>query len=332
MRKPTEQDILEILRVTGKYTREDELNCGACGYTTCREKAIAVFQGLAEAEMCLPYMLEKLENTQQKLTSSNRKLRQSLKSLRQTQEQLLQSEKLASVGRLAAGVAHELNNPLGGILLYTNILLKKLENSGNDDALLKVAKEAERCRHIVQGLLDFSRQTKMQRHPANLNQIIASTLKLVSDQSLFRNIHIKKNLDNNISPVLADKLQMQQVFLNIFLNAAEAMSGHGTILIKTGTVPDKSQVYALIKDSGPGMSKKTLERIFDPFYTTKPVGKGTGLGLAIVYGILQKHGGDIKVESQPGEGCRFTVFLPISAASEIDWQTTKNMALQSKSA
>lgn len=329
---PSEADIQEILHLTNKYTLEDELNCGACGYPTCREKAIAVYQGLAEAEMCLPYMLEKLEKTQQKLTSSNQKLRQSLKSLRQTQEQLVQSEKLASVGRLAAGVAHELNNPLGGILLYTNILLKKLQASGDNDAILKVAQEAERCRNIVQGLLDFSRQTKMERHQTNLNQIIESTLKLVQQQSLFQNIEIKKSLDLQVPPVLADKLQMQQVFLNILLNAAEAMNGHGTISLKTDKTTESSQVFAVIEDNGPGMSKTTLEHIFDPFYTTKPVGKGTGLGLAIVYGILQKHGGDIKVDSREGTGTRFTIYLPMATAEpEPKEPKAKNMVTHAKS-
>jgi len=310
-RQPSEQEVQEILKKTGKYHPEDELNCGACGYATCREKAIAVYQGLAEAEMCLPYMLEKLEKTQHKLSKSNKKLRKSIQSLRQTQQQLLQSEKLASVGKLAAGVAHELNNPLGGILLYTNMLLKKLQDSPDEKALNKVVNEAERCRHIVQGLLDFSRQRPVERKPADLNQILETTLKLLIDQAIFQNIRITKKLATGLTPVSVDRMQMQQVFLNILLNAAEAMEGRGELQLITENTPSGEQIFATIKDNGPGMNKVTQQRIFDPFYTTKPVGQGTGLGMAIVYGILQKHGGDIKVMSESGKGSTFTVVLPV---------------------
>lgn len=308
-REPSEQDIQNILHLTGKYKPEDELNCGACGYPTCREKAVAVYQGFAEAEMCLPYMLEKFEKIQLKLSSSNKKLRDSIKSLHDTQRQLVQSEKLASVGRLAAGVAHELNNPLGGILLYTNILLKKLENSPDHDALEKVAHEADRCRNIVQGLLDFSRQSTLERREAFLNQIIESTLLLLKEQALFQNIHIELKLQSNLPAVLVDRFQIQQVILNIVLNAAEAMRGHGHITIKTGKA-ETNLVYMSIADDGPGMNGVTLERIFDPFYTTKPVGEGTGLGMAIAYGIIQKHQGDIKIKSELGRGSTFIIYLP----------------------
>jgi signal transduction histidine kinase/iron only hydrogenase large subunit-like protein len=309
MREPDEQAIQEILHRTGKFKQEDELNCGACGYPTCREKAVAVYQGFAEAEMCLPYMLEKFEKIQDKLSSSNKKLRDSIKSLRTTQQQLVQSEKLASVGRLAAGVAHELNNPLGGILLFTNILLKKLENSPDRDAVEKVANEADRCRNIVQGLLDFSRQSTLERREANLNTIIENTLRLLQEQALFQNIHIERHLDSRLSTVLVDRFQIQQVILNIVLNAAEAMNGHGQIVIKTGRKNEK-YIFMSIADNGPGMSPITLERIFDPFYTTKPVGEGTGLGMAIAYGIIQKHQGDILIESKLKQGSTFTILLP----------------------
>ncbi|MBN1559999.1 4Fe-4S binding protein [candidate division KSB1 bacterium] len=314
VRQPTEEEIRDILRRTDKMTPEDELNCGACGYPTCREKAIAVYQGFAEAEMCLPYMLEKFEKMQDKLSSSNKKLRNSIKSLRQAQQQLIQSEKLASVGRLAAGVAHELNNPLGGILLFTSILLKKLENSPNSEALQKVANEAERCRSIVQGLLDFSRQSTVERREADINQLLESTLTLVTQQALFQNIHIHRLFSSDTRHVFVDRVQLQQVFLNILLNAAEAMKGHGKIVLKSGNYSKNGRVWVSVQDDGPGMSKMTLGHIFDPFFTTKPVGQGTGLGLAIAYGIIEKHQGEIKVESQVGQGTTFTIYLPTCEA------------------
>lgn len=312
---PNEEAIQEILRLTGKLHPEDELNCGACGYPSCRDKAIAVYQGFAEAEMCLPYMLEKNEKIQSQLTVTNRQLKKSLQSLKTAQEQLIQSEKLASVGRLAAGVAHELNNPLGGILLYTHILLKKLEKTPEGDAVHKVVNEAERCRQIVQGLLDFSRQTRLECKAVDVHHIIESTLKLVNEQTLFQNISIQRQFTHGLSPVMVDKLQIQQVLLNIFLNAAEAMEGRGGLTLTTGVAEKNQYVYLSISDTGPGMTKKIMDHVFDPFFTTKPVGKGTGLGLAVVYGILRKHGGDIMVESEPGKGSKFTIFLPMAKES-----------------
>ena len=228
----------------------------------------------------------------------------------------MQSEKLASVGQLAAGVAHELNNPLGGILLFTNILLQKLENSPNEDALKKVANEAERCRTIVQGLLDFSRQSTMKRQEADVNQILDSTLALVSEQALFQNIQIRRIFDPDTRCVFVDRLQLQQVFLNMLLNAAEAMNGRGQICLKTGNCVKDGRIYISIEDNGPGMTEMTRKHLFDPFFTTKPVGQGTGLGLAIAYGILEKHQGEIKVESEMGQGCTFTLFLPARQAEK----------------
>ncbi|RPI02895.1 MAG: 4Fe-4S dicluster domain-containing protein [Calditrichaeota bacterium] len=308
--QPNEEDIREILQRTGKWQPEDELNCGACGYPSCREKAIAVYQGLAEAEMCLPYMLDKTEKIQNKLAASNRKIKKSLLSLKMAQEQLIQSEKMASVGKLAAGVAHELNNPLGGILLFTNILLKKLEHSNDADALKKIANEAERCRHIVQGLLDFSRQSRFDCKPNDIHKLIDSTLKIVIEQPLFQSLALKKEFAAGLGPVFVDHLQIQQVLLNLFMNAAEAMQGRGELLVKTGSAKNNHFVLVSVCDSGPGMSKMTMNHIFDPFFTTKPVGRGTGLGLAIVYGIMRQHGGDIRVESQLGKGSQFTMFIP----------------------
>ncbi|MDZ7316592.1 MAG: ATP-binding protein [candidate division KSB1 bacterium] len=308
--QPTEEQIREVLRLTGKLRPEDELNCGACGYPSCREKAAAVVQGLAEAEMCLPYMLERTEQIQRRLASSNRRLKKSLESLKAAQEQLLQSAKLASVGKLAAGVAHELNNPLGGILLYANILLKKLEDHPSAVEIKQIAAEAERCRHIVQGLLEFSRQAGLHCQAVSIQEIIESTLKLINEQAIFRNIEIKKFYNEHLPPVYADRLQIQQVLLNLFVNAAEAMNSKGVLTIAVREDKPAKRVYVSVQDTGTGMSKKVQEKIFDPFFTTKPVGKGTGLGLAIVYGIIKRHHGDIRVESRIGKGSTFTFYLP----------------------
>ncbi|MBD3385731.1 4Fe-4S dicluster domain-containing protein [candidate division KSB1 bacterium] len=322
--EPTERDIEKILHRIGKFSPEDELNCGACGYGTCREKAVAVFQGLAEAEMCLPYMIDKLENIKAELLHSNEELSDSLLQLSKTQDQLIQAEKLASLGQLAAGVAHELNNPLGGILLYSSLLLEKMDkNHGYFQDISQIRDETERCRKIVQGLLDFARQTRIKVAMVDLNNIIKSTLSLVVHQSMFHHIEIIKDLDPSISKVYADVGQMQQVFLNIILNAVEAMKGKGTLTLTTKN--RQGEVFASIRDSGPGMTADVIKKIFDPFFTTRPQGKGTGLGLAIAYGIVQKHRGKIQVKSQPEKGAEFQIVLP--GAEEYDRKAGDNQVV-----
>lgn len=317
MKMPSEEQIREILLVTGKKSHEDELNCGSCGYPSCREKAIAVYQGFAEAEMCLPYMLDRLQNVQEELTLSNSELRNSFETLRKTQQKLVQSEKLASVGQLAAGVAHELNNPLGGILIYASLQMEKADKSGRDhEDLKRVLAEAERCRRIVRGLLDFSRQTRLEAAIADLNKILGSTLALVTQQALFHNIKVTQNWGASIPKVFVDVGQMQQVFLNIILNAAEAMEGKGSLMVTTSFDALQNAVIASVEDTGPGMSAEVMSKIYDPFFTTKPPGKGTGLGLAVAYGIIQKHGGKINVQSEVGRGTIFTVALPTAERME----------------
>jgi signal transduction histidine kinase/NAD-dependent dihydropyrimidine dehydrogenase PreA subunit len=308
---PSEEDLAGILAITGKFRPEDELNCGACGYPTCREKAIAVFQGIAEAEMCLPYLIDQLQKTEGELTASNQELKNSIETLQKTQAQLLQSEKMASVGQLAAGVAHELNNPLGGILIYTSLLLEgKARESQEREDLELIKAETERCKKIVRGLLDFSRQTRIEAAIVDLNKILSSTLALVTQQAIFHNIRVEKHLDPNLPQVFVDVGQIQQVLLNIILNAVEAMHDKGSLTITTAYEEEKRQVFLRIRDSGSGMPPEVQARIFEPFFTTKPHGVGTGLGLAIALGIIQRHKGDILVRSVVGEGSEFTIILP----------------------
>ncbi len=309
--QPSEEELATILAITGKHSVEDELNCGACGYPTCREKAIAVFQGIAEAGMCLPYLIDQLQKTEGELTASNVELKNSIKTLQKTQQQLLQSEKMASVGQLAAGVAHELNNPLGGILIYTSLLLENRARDALETQDLELIKaETERCRNIVRGLLDFSRQTRIEAAIVDVNKILASTLGLVTQQAIFHNINLEKHLDPDLPQVFVDVGQIQQVLLNIILNAVEAMPEKGTLAITTAWDEEKHRVLLRIRDTGTGMPSEVIGKIFEPFFTTKPRGKGTGLGLSIAYGIIQRHKGDILVQSKVGEGSEFTIVLP----------------------
>jgi two-component system NtrC family sensor kinase len=237
--------------------------------------------------------------------------------LEKTQLQLIQSEKMASLGKLSAGVAHQLNNPLGGITLYTKLMLEDydLEDNARED-LYRILKDAQRCRETVKELLEFARQTRQFMKPLNINKELDRTLFLIENQTLFHNITLKKKMAPFVPLVMADSQQMGHVFMNIIINAAQAMDGNGTITLTTRESATKEGVLVEIADTGPGISAEDLEHIFEPFFTTKEEGKGTGLGLSVVYGIVENHGGIISARSIPGRGSMFTVELPITHETE----------------
>lgn len=234
------------------------------------------------------------------------------RDLKKTQSQLMQSEKMASLGKLAAGVAHQLNNPLGSITLFTKLILEEYElDEGVKDDLNRILEDAQRCRDTVKELLEFSRQTKHLKQPRDINKAITRTLFLLENQTLFQNIKIEKDLAPSLPPVFADIQQLSHVFMNIILNAADAMEGNGTLNVKTYLLSDKDKICIEIADNGPGIEQDILFRIFEPFYTTKQEGKGTGLGLSMTYSIVEDHGGSIRVESKKGEGAVFIIELPV---------------------
>ncbi len=237
------------------------------------------------------------------------------KELQDTQVRLLQSEKMASLGSLAAGVAHEINNPLGGILIYASLLMEDFEASNDPRVqdLRKIVDEASRCREIVKSLLEFGRQTESRFEAMDINKAIVDGLFFLEKQVLFHDVKIVKHLDPSLPFVEGDPNQIKQVFMNMMVNAAEAMSeGGGTLTISTGSTPDAASIFISFQDEGTGIPPEIQSKIFDPFFTTKGVGKGTGLGLSTSYGIIQSHHGNIEVESQPGKGTTFTIYLPIS--------------------
>jgi two-component system NtrC family sensor kinase len=231
--------------------------------------------------------------------------------LQETHLQLVSSEKMASLGKLAAGIAHEINNPLGGILIYSSLMIEDLpeEDSKRGD-LARIVQEAGRCKEIVKSLLEFARQTEPKMEPTDVNRAINDGLFFLVNQALFHNIRIVKNLDPFLPFVQGNASQLKQVFMNIIVNAAEAMHGNGTLTITTYPAPDRRRVSVEFTDTGEGIPEENLTRIFDPFFTTKDVGKGTGLGLATSYGIVEDHGGKIGVRSKVGEGTTFTIELP----------------------
>lgn len=227
------------------------------------------------------------------------------------QEKIMESSRLATLGQLAAGVAHELNNPLGSILIYSTLLLEEPPAGGPArENLEKIVREATRCKGIVRGLLDFARESEPKKAPNDLNELIERTLALIENQAAFQNIQVVKKFSEGLPKVMADGGQLQQVFMNILLNAAEAMGEGGKLTVSTWVLGDGDRVEARFEDTGHGIAPEHMPRLFDPFFTTKEVGKGTGLGLSISYGIVEAHGGRIHVESEPGRGSVFCVLLP----------------------
>jgi two-component system NtrC family sensor kinase len=234
--------------------------------------------------------------------------------IRRTQGQLIHTEKLASLGRMAAGVAHEINNPLTGIVTFAHLMLKRVPpESLEKEDLEVIIEQAERCSKIIKGLLGFARATAVEKGSTDINEVVKRSIQMVSNKVDFHNIKFDINMDDTLSPVIADSSQLQQVFLNMLVNAADAMDGKGTITISSRKVMEDEMPFVEIEftDTGPGISGENMEKIFEPFFSTKPVGKGTGLGLAVSHGIIQEHKGRIFMKSEPGHGASFFVRLPL---------------------
>ncbi|HOC70745.1 MAG TPA: [Fe-Fe] hydrogenase large subunit C-terminal domain-containing protein [Candidatus Hydrogenedentes bacterium] len=322
---PSPEELATILKHLGKISPEDELNCGACGYETCREHAIAIHKGLAEDEMCLPFIIDKLRET---ITS----LAQSKEQLAQTQETLMHTEKLASMGQLAAGIAHELNNPLGVILMYAHMLL---EGHTFPDAEMKedidmLVQQADRCKTIVSGLLHFARQHRTNLILVDLRSFIKNTLKAVS---LPGDIKVDTKYEGGPFYTYLDRDQIAQVLTNLIINASHAMPEGGTLTIGYGS--DDHEVRLSVNDTGTGIPKEYVNRIFEPFFTTKEAGKGTGMGLAVSYGIVKMHRGDLRVESNNDPalgptGTTFTVILPKKSPSPGDEEHAEKLSQLSR--
>jgi signal transduction histidine kinase len=234
--------------------------------------------------------------------------------LEKTQLQLLQAEKMSSLGKLAAGVAHQINNPLAGITLFAKLMLEEydLQEAVRND-LVRILKDAERCRDTVKELLEFTRQTRHLMAPHDINKAISRTLFLLENQSLFHNIEIEKRFEAQLPLVQADIQQLNHLFMNILLNAAQAMQGKGMLKIRTFREPDRNNICVEISDSGPGIPSHVLPHIFEPFFTTKEEGDGTGLGLSLAYGIVENHRGQIAAHNKPDGGAEFMITFPVMA-------------------
>jgi signal transduction histidine kinase len=242
------------------------------------------------------------------------KVRARTDELARMQVRMAQSERLASIGLLAAGVAHEINNPLGGILALTSLALEDLPpGDPRRENLEEVVRQTLRCGEIVRHLLEFSRQHRLSAQPLDLDELLERTLSLLERQSMFFNVRVERDFEPGLPKVVADGSQLQQVFMNILLNAVQAMDGHGTITVSSRLDAARDVVALAFRDTGCGIAADQIDRVFDPFFTTKGDEQGTGLGLSIAYGIVHRHRGTITVESEVGVGTTFTVRLPLTA-------------------
>ena len=302
---PSNEEIEAVLQRIGKFSLQDQLNCGACGYDSCIEHAMAIISGLAETEMCLPFTIDKLHKSIQELNITNEKLASARQSL-------IQSEKLATMGQLSAGIAHELNNPLGIITMYSNILLE--DHKDNDQIcndLKLIAEQAERCKKIVGGLLNFARKNQLNYSIVNIDQFVEHS---VDSIIIPENVKVTFKSDLTDNSVSIDPDQWMQVLTNIEKNAIEALPAEGGVLNISLYETDDNVIFSF-SDNGSGISKENMDKLFTPFFTTKPIGKGTGLGLSLIYGIVKMHRGHVSVNSNSDNekgptGTTFKIQIP----------------------
>jgi two-component system NtrC family sensor kinase len=256
-----------------------------------------------------------LQETFKKMLTSLQERDKRIKT--ESETKLLQSEKQASIGKLAAGVAHEINNPLTGVLTFSHMLLRRKDISKDIRSDLEtIAQQTERVRKIVKNLLDFSRQTELNPEPTDINRLARTAVLMMKNQALVKGVTLTFKQSKGIPLLTLDASQMQSVLLNLIINAFDATEPGGTITVSAGISvsthkANNKGVEIAVRDTGCGIPSDHIDKLFDPFFTTKDVGQGTGLGLAVSYGIVQHHGGTIRVQSEVGSGSTFTVWLPI---------------------
>jgi signal transduction histidine kinase len=295
---------IEVMLLTGQASIQDGvegIKAGAFDYLT---KPIEMEQ-----------LVEKIHLAYEKIVDRQEKRKEAefrVKYLEEVWTQIVQSEKLASLGRLAAGVAHEINNPLTGILLYGNMMLEKLEDNNPLKQHLKyVLEDANRCKEIVKNLLAYSRQNSPSKERFELNSLVQSSLSLIEDHKIFKNISLVKEPADYSIPIYADKNQLTQVIINLVMNAVDAMDDRGKLTIRTYRDEKAGMACLEVQDTGTGIPQEVISKIFDPFFTTKMPGKGTGLGLSTIYGIVKENNGRISVKETSHEGTTFILELPI---------------------
>ncbi len=254
---------------------------------------------------------------EEKLKTALASLEDTIRKLQQKQAQLVEAEKLASIGILAAGIAHEINNPLTSVLTFSNLMLEQTpEDDPRYERLKMMVNETDRARNIVRQLLSFARETPIRPEKININQPVAEIIDSLNAREAFRSLDLEVNLSDSLPEIYADPAGIGQVVMNILLNAIHAITPPGSIGVSTRAAGNFIEI--IFTDTGCGIPEESINKVFDPFFTTKDSDKGTGLGLAVSYGIIKKHGGSIDVKSEPGRGSTFTVRLPLTASGVVE--------------
>ncbi len=314
---PTETEIRDILARTNKLGPADELNCGACGYHTCREKAIAVHQGLAEPEMCLPYLIDQLQINIEKLSRTK-------SEIGKARELAVRAKQLASMGRLAADVAHEISNPLSNIVVFAQLLRDSLPgDSAQREDLATITAEALHCRDVMSRLQQFARQGEPQWERCRIADIVSKAVEEVGPQAAFADVEIKKGEFDNLPPIVADRTQLSRVLVNVLTNSLEAVGQSGEVEIEASACDGKSAIEIVVRDNGGGIDPQILPRVLQPFVSTKDNQRGAGLGLAVAHGVVEAHGGDIRIDSQAGVGTTVTIAVPMDVAPAVVRESAK---------
>jgi signal transduction histidine kinase len=255
-----------------------------------------------------------LKEHRKELEEANASLKNRNDELKELHKELIRSERMAAVGELAAGLSHEIDNPIGVILGFAELLLEDMpENDPRREDLVTILEESKRCKRIVRGLLDFSRPPVLGIVPTQINEVISRTVDAARSQRIFRLVEVSLSLSPDVPEITADPDRLRQVFMNLLLNAVQAMPEGGKIVVSTGYDKDGGLIKAAFRDTGMGIPQEDQKKVFEPFYTTKRPGEGTGLGLAICERLLEEHGGTVEVISEAGKGSVFTVTLPVAA-------------------
>ncbi|MBM4084691.1 MAG: hypothetical protein FJ272_07870, partial [Planctomycetes bacterium] len=227
-----------------------------------------------------------------------------------------QTEKLASMGQLSAGVAHEINNPLGTILIYSHMLLRQLRDEAGREDIQMIVNEATRCKNIVRGLLDFARQSRLSKSPTDLKGLVEEVLTVMEPKAKVANARLVSEVDGHLPKMMIDAAQIKQMLINLVQNGIDAVTHSGEVRVSAQRHNSESVILKVL-DNGCGIPPENLPKLFTPFFTTKEMGKGSGLGLAIAYGVVKMHSGDITVDSEVGKGSTFSIRLPIGRSEHV---------------
>lgn len=297
---------VQALKSAARYLEKGHFNCRI---------AVDSRDEIGDLAASFNRMSQELEDTyaklQGKIEAADEDLKQAYRELQEKQELLVQKEKLASMGQLSAGVSHELNNPLGTILVFSHMLLQELPpDSPHRRDIEMIAGEADRCRKIVRGLLNFARQAHLTKLPTDLARLVGDVIAIMAAKALDKGVELTTAIDGDLTPVAVDPDQFKQVLVNLVDNGIDATAMGGRVAISATADPHRGGVLIRVADTGCGISPENLPHLFTPFFTTKPLGKGTGLGLAITYGLVQLHSASIDVDSREGQGTTFAIHLP----------------------